>query len=127
MPGQQRNDMSLGEAAAALGVSVDTLRRWSDSGKLRSHRDARNRRRVSASEVERLSRTPRRHRTGTAGSPRNRMPGRVRSVEVGGVMALVEIEAGAFLLTGAITRDPGQEPGPAPGEPATAGVNAAPR
>jgi len=51
----------IGEAADLLGVSVDTVRRWSDSGKLRSHRDARNRRRVSAGEVERLSRTPRRH------------------------------------------------------------------
>src|SRR5438105_15036986 len=102
MPGQRRRDMSLGEAAGALDVSVDTLRRWADSGKLRSHRDERDRRRVSAGEVERLSRTPRRHRTGTAGSPRNRMPGRVRSVEVGGVMALVEIAAAAFLVTGSV-------------------------
>ena len=124
MPRHQRNDMSLGEAAAALGVSVDTLRRWSDSGKLRSHRDARNRRRVGASEVERLSRTPRRHRTGAAGSPRNRMPGRVRSVEVGGVMALVEIEAGPFLLTAAITRDSVRELGLAPGVSVTATVKA---
>jgi len=74
--------------------------------------------------VERLSRTPRRHRTGAAGSPRNRMPGRVRSVEVGGVMALVEIEAGPFLLTAAITRDSIRELGLAPGVSVTATVKA---
>jgi molybdopterin-binding protein len=116
--------MSLGEAAAALGVSVDTVRRWSDAGKLKSHRDERNRRRVAAAEVERVSRAPQRHRTGAPGSARNRMPGRVRSVEVGGVMALVEIEAGPFLLTAAVTRDSVAELGLAPGVAATAIVKA---
>ena len=43
------NDLTLGEAARALGVSVDTLRRWDRSGKLRTVRDARNRRRVPGS------------------------------------------------------------------------------
>jgi excisionase family DNA binding protein len=28
------NELSLGEAARALGVSVDTLRRWDRAGKL---------------------------------------------------------------------------------------------
>lgn len=116
--------MPLGEAAAAIGVSVDTLRRWADTGKLRSHRDARNRRRVTATEVARLSRSPRRHRTQSSGSARNRMTGVVRSVEIGGVMALVEIEAGPFLLTAAITRDSVQELGLAPGVPASAVVKA---
>src|SRR5919198_90065 len=38
-----RGDLSLGEAAKALGVSVDTLRRWDRAGKLRTSRDDRNR------------------------------------------------------------------------------------
>ncbi len=58
------SDLSLGDAARALGVSVDTLRRWDRAGKLRTTRDERNRRRVPASEVERLSAHPERHRTG---------------------------------------------------------------
>jgi len=116
--------MSLGEAAAAIGVSVDTLRRWDEAGKLRSHRDERNRRRVTAAEVARLSKAPQRHRTSTRGSARNRLPGVVRSVEVGGVMALVEIEAGPFLLTAAITRDSVEELGLAPGVHASARVKA---
>jgi len=51
-------DLTLGEAARALGVSVDTLRRWDRDGKLRTVRDARNRRRVPASEVDRLRPSP---------------------------------------------------------------------
>jgi molybdopterin-binding protein len=116
--------MSLGEAATAIGVSVDTLRRWANSDKLRTHRDEHNRRRVPAAEVARLSRAPQRHRTHSIGSARNRMPGVVRSVEIGGVMALVELEAGSFLLTAAITRDSVQELGLATGVHATATVKA---
>ena len=84
--------LRIGAAAASLGVSVDTLRRWDRAGKLRTTRDERNRRRVPAREVERLSARPARHRTGEPLSARNRFPGVVRSVEVDGVMALVELE-----------------------------------
>ncbi|MBA3809102.1 MAG: MerR family DNA-binding transcriptional regulator, partial [Solirubrobacterales bacterium] len=55
MPRQASKDLSLGAAAAAIGVSVDTLRRWDRAGKLRTHRDERNRRRVSAAEVQRVA------------------------------------------------------------------------
>jgi molybdopterin-binding protein len=124
VPARKQPDLSLGDAAAAIGVSVDTLRRWDRSGKLRTHRDERNRRRVSAAEVRRLTARPERHRTGSPGSPRNRFPGVVRSVEADGVMALVEIEAGPFLLTAAITRDSAAELALAPGVPVTAFVKA---
>ena len=117
-------DHSLGDAARALGVSVDTLRRWDRAGKLRTTRDDRNRRRVPAKEIERLSKRPTRHRTGALLSARNRFPGRVRSVEVDGVMALVEIEAGPFLVTAAVTRDSVEERGLAAGSPAVATVKA---
>ncbi len=119
-------DLSLGEAAQALTVSVDTLRRWDRSGKLRTTRDERNRRRVPAAEVERLSARPRRRRnaSGEALSARNRLPGRVRSVEVDGVMGLVELEAGPFRLVAAVTRDAVEDLGLAPGVAATATVKA---
>ena len=117
-------DLSIGEAATAIGVSPDTLRRWDRAGKLRTLRDAGNRRRVPESEVARLSTRPRRHAAGGALSARNRFSGVVRSVEVDGVMALVEIEAGPFLVTAAITRDSVQELGLAPGVEATAAVKA---
>jgi molybdopterin-binding protein len=117
--------LTLGEAAAAIGVSADTLRRWDRAGKLTTFRDERNRRMVAADEVRRLSRRRRqRHSTGSTFSARNRMPGVVRSVEVDGVMALVEIEAGPFLITAAVTRDSVEELGLAPGVEATATVKA---
>ena len=87
-------------------------------------RDERNRRLVPKREVERLSARPQRHATGHTLSARNRFAGIVRSVEVDGVMALVEIEAGPFLVTAAITRDSVEEMGLAPGVRATAAVKA---
>ncbi len=116
--------LSLGEAAKAIGVSVDTLRRWDRAGKLETSRDERNRRRVSAEEVRRLRNTPRELRSGGVLSARNRFPGVVRSVEIDGLLALVEIEAGPFRITAAVTRDAVEELGLAPGVEATAAVKA---
>jgi molybdopterin-binding protein len=116
--------VNIGEAAKMLGVSTDTLRRWDRAGHLKTRRDARNRRLVPVSEVERLREAPSRHATGDTFSARNRFPGVVRSVEVDGVMALVEIEAGPHLVTAAITRDSVEELGLVPGMKATATVKA---
>jgi molybdopterin-binding protein len=117
-------DLSMGEAARELGVSVDTLRRWDRAGKVRTERDERNRRRVPAAEVERLRARPRRAGPGDGLSARNRFPGVVRSVEVDGVMALVEIEAGPFRVVAAVTRDAVEDLGLREGVPATAAVKA---
>jgi molybdopterin-binding protein len=117
-------DLTMGEAAKALGVSVDTVRRWDKSGKIKTQRDERNRRVVPDSEVARLTSRPLRHDTGTHFSARNRFPGVITSVEVDGVMALVEIQAGEFRVTAAITRDSVNELGLAPGVAAVATVKA---
>ena len=116
--------MLLGEAAKAVGVSADTLRRWDRAGKISTVRDAANRRRIPREEVERLGGHPERHRTGDSLSARNRFAGVVTSVEVDGVMALVEIEAGPHRVIAAVTRDSVEELGLAPGVPATAAVKA---
>jgi molybdopterin-binding protein len=83
-----RQTLSAAEAARALGISVETLRRWDRDGKIRVERDSANRRVVPASEVERLR--------GPVGeeslSARNRFRGVVRSVEVDGLIARVEID-----------------------------------
>jgi molybdopterin-binding protein len=118
------SDLTIREAAVALGVSVDTIRRWDRAGRIATTRDARNHRLVPAAEIRRLSTRPERHRTGTERSARNRFAGTVRSVEADGVMALVELEAGPFLVTAAITRDAVEELGLAPGVSATAVVKA---
>ncbi len=117
-------DLTLGDAARAIGVSVDTLRRWDRAGKLQTTRDERNQRRVPRSEVERLTARQPRHPAGDGLSARNRFSGVVRSVEVDGVMALVELEAGPHRITAAITRDAVDELGLTEGVRATAAVKA---
>jgi molybdopterin-binding protein len=102
-------DLTLGEAAKAIGVSVDTLRRWDRLGRVETKRDERNRRIVASEEVQRLRKHPARHQAGDQLSARNRFPGRVVSVEVDGVMALVEIQAGPHRITAAVTRDSVEE------------------
>jgi molybdopterin-binding protein len=116
--------LKASDAAAALGISLDTLRRWDRESRIRVVRDASNRRMVPESEVERLSGRPLAVRTGTALSARNRLAGVIRSVEVGGVVALVEIECGPYLMAAVITRDAVDELGLAPGVRAVATVKA---
>ena len=105
------------EAAQALGISLDTLRRWDRDGRIRTKRDQANRRVVSAKEIERLR--------GGDGlqhmSARNRFAGTVRSVEIEGLLAQVEIlVTGPTRVVAIVTRDAVQELGLKPGAPATA-------
>jgi molybdopterin-binding protein len=103
-----------------LGVSVDTLRRWDRQGRLRTKRDAANRRRVPAAEVDRL-----RPGDGSAElSARNRFTGVVRSLEMDGLLAQVELAAGPYRVLAVITREAAEELGLEPGMPATAVVKA---
>jgi len=115
-----RQDHTIGEAARLLGVSVDTLRRWDRQGRIRTHRDAANRRRVPASEVTRL----RGVEPGHALSARNRLTGVVREVKLEGLLAQVELDAGPYRVVAVITRDAAEALDLAPGMPATAVVKA---
>jgi molybdopterin-binding protein len=116
--------MKAGDAARALGISLDTLRRWDREGRIRVTRDRSNRRMVPVSEVERLAGRPPKVSTGVSLSARNRLAGIVRSVEADRVMALVEIEAGPYLLAAAITRDAVDELGLRPGVRVVATIKA---
>jgi molybdopterin-binding protein len=116
--------MRASEAARALGISLDTLRRWDREGRIRVVRDTSNRRQVPVTEVERLSGRIPHMRTGTNLSARNRLAGVVRSVEADGVMAVVEIEAGPYTLAAAITRDAVEELALVPGVPVVATIKA---
>lgn len=114
-----RQAVGLGEAARVLGVSVDTLRRWDRAGKLRVGRDASNRRVVEAIEIERL----RGGEGSEALSARNRFRGVVRSVEVDGLLARVEIDVTEpARVVAIITRESVEELGLAPGVSAAAVV-----
>ena len=119
-----QNQMPIGDAAKALGVSIDTVRRWEREGKIKTVRDSANRRMVNESEVRRLGgREP--IRLGTDFSARNRFQGQVTSVEVTGVVGLVEVEVtGTFRVAAVITRDAIEELGLAQGVPVAATVKA---
>jgi molybdopterin-binding protein len=83
-----KQTLSAAEAARALGISLDTLRRWDRAGKIRVERDSANRRVVAAAEVERL-------KGGAASekfSARNRFRGVVRTVTIEGLLAQIEID-----------------------------------
>ena len=111
---------SASEAARALGISLDTLRRWDRQGRIRVERDAANRRTVPADEIERL-RGSEEH----ALSARNRFRGIVREVKIEGLLAQVEIDVTEpARLVAVITRDAAEELGLRPGMPATAVVKA---
>jgi molybdopterin-binding protein len=79
---------------------------------------------VPISEVERLRGGPPPVTTGTRLSARNRLAGVVTEVKADGVMALVEIEAGPYLLAAAITRDAVEELQLAPGVSVVATIKA---
>ena len=106
MPRQHRTrSYPVGEAARLLGVSLDTLRRWDRQGRIRTERDAANRRVVPAQEIERLRRREPDHDL----SARNRFRGVVREVQVEGLLAQVELEAGPFRVVSVVTREAVEE------------------
>lgn len=116
-----RQTLTASEAARALGISLDTLRRWDRQGKIRVERDDANRRVVPASEVERLK--------GEEGSEhfsaRNRFRGIVRSVEVDGLLAQVEIDVTEpSRVVAIITRESAEQLGLKPGLSAAGVVKA---
>jgi molybdopterin-binding protein len=95
-------DLSLGEAARALGVRTDTLRRWDRTGKLRITRDDR---RVPVTEVHRLLLESELHQAGDDLAAHVRVRGVVRSIRSHGIKTLVELRAGPFEITATVTRD----------------------
>jgi molybdopterin-binding protein len=96
------------EAASALGISVDTLRRWHKAGRIKAGRDAANRRVVPRSEIERV----RGDGAGSHISARNRFQGIVTEVKVDGLMAQVEmVVTDPVRLVAVVTRDAVEELG----------------
>ena len=112
-----RKTYSASEAARALGISLDTLRRWDREGRIRTLRDKANRRVVPAAEIDRLR--------GTAEPPvlsaRNHFRGIVQDVQLDGLIARVEIEVTEpARVVAIITREAAEELDLKPGRAATA-------
>ena len=112
-----KQQYTASEAAAALGISLDTLRRWDRAGRIRVKRDRSNRRVVSAAEIDRL----RGDGQGTHISARNRFRATVTDVQVEGLMAQVEfVVSEPVRLVAVVTRDAVEELGLKEGMSATA-------
>ncbi|MEE6258906.1 TOBE domain-containing protein [Plantactinospora sonchi] len=97
----------MGEAAELLGVSVDTVRRWVDAGRLAASRDGQGHRVIEGIAL-----------AGGAGAgaaaastraegaaARNRLRGIVTAVVKDAVMAQVDIQAGPFRLVSLMSRE----------------------
>jgi molybdopterin-binding protein len=116
-----------GQVAELLGVSVDTVRRWCDEGRLRTTRSAGGHRLVSGKDLAR-------HLVEQAGafepdslpvqSARNRFTGIVTRVERDKLTAVVEIQAGAHRVVSLMTREAADDLSLAPGDLAVAVVKA---
>jgi molybdopterin-binding protein len=113
--------LRIGEVAKALGVSIDTLRRWDAEGRVTFERRG-NQRMLPASELGELLRS----KEGSAkrSSARNRMSGVVVSVERDGVMAKVELACGDFRIVSLMSREAADDLNLEPGVYATAVVKA---
>lgn len=113
--------LRIGEVASALGVSVDTLRRWEADGRVEFERQ-RGQRVLRADRLPELLRlhaaAPR------TSSARNRMPGIVVSVKKDAVMAQVELACGDYRIVSLMSREAADDLGLEPGSQATAVVKA---
>ena len=118
-------NIRIGRAAEMLGVTVDTIRRWADSGRLRSVRSDGGQRLIPIDEVTRLIQERRRataDRPIVAQSARNRFAGIVTRIEVDRVAAVVEILAGPHRLVSLMTAEAVEELGLRIGDEAIAVV-----
>ena len=112
-----KQQYTASEAAAALGISLDTLRRWDRAGRIRVARDRSNRRVVAAAEIDRL----RGDGQGTHLSARNRFRATVTDVKTDGLMAQVEmVVSDPVRLVAIVTRDAVDDLNLRPGMQATA-------
>ncbi len=115
----------ISDVAELMGVSSDTVRRWTDAGRLEATRDQHGHRVVEGAVLAEFARseadTP---ETGAilSASARNRMRGIVTEVVRDTVMAKVEIQAGPHRIVSLMSREAADALGLEPGVLAVATV-----
>ncbi len=117
----------MGQAAELLGVSVDTVRRWADGGRLPIKRTVGGHRYIDGAALAEFSTSlSEAHEPEAIGaqSARNRFTGIVTRVVKDEVAAHVELQAGPHRVVSLMTREAADELGLAPGVMAVAAVKA---
>ncbi len=111
------NVIRIGVAAQALGVSIDTLRRWERDGRITFERRG-NQRVLAPKELARVLRD---RGTNSQSSARNRMAGIVIDVQRNdSLVAQVTLACGPFRVVSLISSEAVKELGLKAGQPATA-------
>ena len=113
--------LRIGEVAQAVGVSVDTLRRWEAEGRVTFERQH-NQRVLAADDLAPLIASL--AGSSATSSARNRLTGIVVAVKRDGVMAQVELACGDYRIVSLMSRDAADELGLEVGRSATAVVKA---
>lgn len=119
--------LRVSEAAALIGVSDDTIRRWADNGRLELTKAANGRLTVDGVQLAALAQELAAEAPPTAPSTtstRNRLTGIITKITRDTVMAQVELQAGPFRLVSLISREALDELGLEVGTVAAATVKA---
>ena len=115
---------SLSHAARLLGVSSDTVRRWADAGRLPSGTDSKGRRIIDGADLAGFARSLADEPGERGTSARNSFPGLVTRVQIEGIVAQVDIQAGPHRVVSLMTREAAEELDLAPGVEVVALVKA---
>ena len=110
----------IGAAAQALGVSVDTLRRWEREGRVTFERHGNNR----FLKAEGLAALLRARGASDRSSARNRLNGIVLEVKRDGLMAQVDMACGPYRVVSLMSAEAADDLDLKPGDPATAVMKA---
>ena len=97
-----------GQLAELLGVSVDTVRRWCDEGRMATVRSEGGHRMVEGTELARFVREQDEGHAPeelASRSARNRFSGVVTRVERDKLTAIIELRAGRFRVVSLLTRE----------------------
>lgn len=117
--------LRIGQAATLLDVSVDTIRRWEEDGRISVVRSAGGQRLVPLAEVQRLlGDRPRQQHRLAASSARNQLEAVVTKVVQGAAAASIEMQAGPYRLVALTTAESVDDLGLRPGTRVIASVKA---
>ena len=114
------------QAAELLGVSVDTVRRWADEGRLQTTKSEGGHRHIDGKDLARFltENVKTNEHEGMVQSARNQFVGIVTRIEQDKLTAIVEVQSGPHRIVSLITREGADELGVDVGDFAVAVVKA---